>query len=216
MKQQSLNTKITNKLFANKFRYKIVLVTKFASMFRNKDLSHVYDKLCYYKERQIFPPWIYNGNPADYTVAKDICEELQNVEVKHSIMVSSPFISFYVDDEEVFNKLCKNLYSKIKYVSIPSGKNTILEKNTVYLKRVPYEYKVTITNKINNNESFLKWCENNDKIRMPKRCYKHINRGYKVGDSYFYVKDDKCLSIVKIFLGSNIQRVDKVVNQSSK
>ena len=46
---------------------------------------------------------------------------------------------------------------------------------------------------------------------MPNRCKNHIKRGWRNGDSYFYVKDSRTLSLVQMFLGSNIRRIDRVI-----
>lgn len=206
-----LSTKKTNKLFLDKYRYKIVLVTKFAPIFRNKDINGIINKVLYWKSVDKFPPYIWDGHKSDYDIALLIGRTFEAVNSEYKVMVSSPFISFYTDDYDEFYSVSKNLRNQIKYVSIPSETTPVLEKNTVYLKRINYDYKVTISNRIDNNESFFNWCRDNDKIRMPERCQRHIKRGYKVGDSYFYVKDAKSLSMVQMFIGSNIQRIDHVI-----
>lgn len=205
-----LPTKKTNKLFMDKFRYKIVLVSKFAPMFRSTNLKDIESRLNHYISKGSFPPWIWSGEKVDYTVAEDIVSTLKPLE-DYKIMVSSPFISLYTDNYDDFKSVSKRLINHIKYISLPEDSTPILEKNTVYLKRIDYGYKVTISNKIDNNESFFKWCRDNDKIRMPERCQRHVKRGWRVGDSYFYVKDSKTLSMVQMFIGSNIQRIDRVV-----
>ena len=205
-----LPTKKTNKLFMDKFRYKIVLVSKFSPMFRSANLDDIEKKLNYYIQKKIFPPWIWNGEAGDYSVANDIVKSIKPLE-NYKIMVSSPFISLYTDNFNDFKTVTKELFTCVKYISVPEDSTPILEKNTVYLKRIDYDYKVTISNRIDNNESFFKWCRDNDKIRMPERCQRHVKRGWRVGDSYFYVKDAKSLSMVQMFIGSNIQRIDRVV-----
>lgn len=208
-----LPTKRTNKLFLDKYRFKIVLVTKFAPIFRNKDMESIVSKILYWKSVDKFPPYIWSGDKSDYDISLLIARTFQTTSHDYKVMVSSPFVSFYTDNEDDFKGTSKILKHLIKYVSIPSETTPVLEKNTVYLKRIPYDFKVTVSHRIDNNESFLKWCENNEKIRMPNRCKKHITRGYKVGDSYFYVKDAKSLSMVQMFIGSNIQRIDRVINE---
>jgi len=184
-------------------------------MFRNKSIEDIIDKVVYYKEVGKFPPYIWEGNKAEYDIALLIARSIQSSVSEYSVMVSSPFISFYTDNENDFKNISKVLKNQIKYVSVPSNDLPNLEKNTVYLKRIDYDYKVTISNRIDNNESFFKWCRDNDKIRMPERCQRHIKRGYRVGDSYFYVKDAKSLSMVQMFIGSNIQRIDRVIKIDS-
>jgi len=208
-----LPTKRTNKLFLDKFRYKIVLVSKFAPTFRNKDIESIISKILYWKSVDKFPPYIWSGDSSDYEIGLLIARTFQSAVHESKIMVSSPFISFYTDDENDFKNISKILKNLIRYISIPSESTPVLEKNTVYLKRVPFGFKVTISHRIDNHESFFNWCRDNDKIRMPERCQRHIKRGWKVGDSYFYVKDSKTLSMVQMFIGSNIQRIDRVINE---
>ena len=211
----SLPTKRTNKLFLDKYRYKIVLVTKFAPIFRNKDIGAIISKIQYWKSVDKFPPYIYGGNKSDYDIGLNIANTINSSSAEYKVMVSSPWISFYTDNESDFNSLTKTLKSQIRYISMPSTKDPVLEKNTIYLKRIDFDYKVTISNRIDNNESFFKWCRDNDKIRMPERCQRHVKRGWRVGDSYFYVKDAKSLSMVQMFIGSNIQRIDRVIKIDS-
>ena len=206
-----LPTKRTNKLFLDKYRYKVVLTTKFAPMFRNKDISAIINKIQYWKSVDKFPPYIYGGQKSDYDIGLNIANTINSSSAEYKVMVSSPWISFYTDNEADFTSLTKTLKNQIRYISMPSEKDSVLEKNTIYLKRIDFDYKVTISNRIDNNESFFKWCRDNDKIRMPERCQRHIKRGWRVGDSYFYVKDAKSLSMVQMFIGSNIQRIDRVV-----
>ena len=207
----SLPTKRTNKLFLDKYRYKIVLVTKFAPIFRNKNIELIISKILSWKGVNKFPPYIWSGDRSDYDIALLIARTIQTSGHEYRVMVNSPFVSYYTDNEDDFYSISKILKNSIKYVSVPSDTSPILEKNTVYLKRIDFKYKVTISHRIDNNESFFNWCRDNDKIRMPERCQRHVKRGYKVGDSYFYVKDAKSLSMVQMFIGSNIQRIDHVV-----
>lgn len=207
----SLPTKRTNKLFLDKYRYKIVLVTKFAPIFRNKDIELIISKILSWKSVNRFPPYIWSGEKFDYDIALLIARTFQTAGHEYRVMVNSPFVSYYTDNEDDFYSISKLLKNSIKYVSVPSNDIPNLEKNTIYLKRIDFDYKVTISNRIDNNESFFKWCRDNDKIRMPERCQRHVKRGWRVGDSYFYVKDAKSLSMVQMFIGSNIQRIDHVV-----
>ena len=205
-----LPTKKTNKLFLDKFRYKIVLVSRLAGTFRGGNIEDAAEKITYYKENRVFPGWIYNGVDSDLDRAFNIMKSLQKVN-DFKLMVSNPFLTFYTDNLDDFKQVSKELFDYIKYVSMPENSRPVLEKNTVYLKRINYDFKITITQRVPNNESFFNWCKDNDKIRMPRRCCDHVRRGWRSGDSYFYVKDAKTLSMVQIFLGSNIQRIDRVI-----
>ena len=205
-----LPTKKTNKLFLDKYRYKIVLISKLATTFRGRDIEDAAEKIAHWRENKTFPGWVYNGVASDLDRAYDIVKSFQKVS-DYKLMVSSPFLTFYTDKFDDFKQVSKELFDYIKYISMPEDARPVLEKNTVYLKRIDYDFKITLTQRVPNNESFFKWCTGNDKIRMPRRCRDHVRRGWRSGDSYFYVKDAKTLSMVQMFLGSNIQRIDRVV-----
>ena len=207
-----LPTKKTNKLFLDLYRYKIVLVSKLATTFRGRDIEDAAEKIAHWRENKTFPGWVYNGVASDLDRAYNIVKAFQKVS-DYKLMVSSPFLTFYTDKFDDFKQVSKELFDYVKYISMPEDANPVLEKNTVYLKRIDYDFKITITQRIPNNESFFKWCTGNDKIRMPRRCRDHVRRGWRSGDSYFYVKDAKTLSMVQMFLGSNIQRIDRVVKK---
>ena len=205
-----LPTKKTNKLFLDLYRYKIVLVSKLATTFRGRDIEDAAEKISHWRENKTFPGWVYNGVASDLDRAYNIVKAFQKVS-DYKLMVSSPFLTFYTDKFDDFKQVSKELFDYVKYISMPEDANSVLEKNKVYLKRVDYDFKITITQRVPNNESFFKWCTGNDKIRIPRRCRDHIRRGWRSGDSYFYVKDAKTLSMVQMFLGSNIQRIDQVI-----
>ncbi|NBP58705.1 hypothetical protein EBU71_19620, partial [bacterium] len=164
----------------------------------------------HWRENKTFPGWVYNGVASDLDRAFNIVKAFQKVS-DYKLMVSSPFLTFYTDKFDDFKQVSKELFDYVKYISMPEDTRPVLEKNTVYLKRIDYDFKITLTHRVPNNESFFKWCIGNDKIRMPRRCRDHVRRGWRSGDSYFYVKDAKTLSMVQMFLGSNIQRIDRVV-----
>lgn len=205
-----LPTKKTNKLFLDKYRYKIVLISKLATTFRGRDIEDAAEKIAHWRENKTFPGWVYNGVASDLDRAFNIVKAFQKVS-DYKLMVSSPFLTFYTDKFDDFKQVSKELFDYVKYISMPEDTRPVLEKNTVYLKRIDYDFKITLTQRVPNNESFFKWCTGNDKIRMPRRCRDHVRRGWRSGDSYFYVKDAKTLSMVQMFLGSNIQRIDRVV-----
>jgi len=181
-----------------------------ATTFRGRDIEDAAEKIAHWRENKTFPGWVYNGVASDLDRAYNIVKAFQKVS-DYKLMVSSPFLTFYTDKFDDFKQVSKELFDYIKYISMPEDNRPILEKNTVYLKRIDYDFKITITQRVPNNESFFKWCTGNDKIRMPRRCRDHIRRGWRSGDSYFYVKDAKTLSMVQMFLGSNIQRIDQVI-----
>jgi hypothetical protein len=64
-----------------------------------------------------------------------------------------------------------------------------------------------------NFSEFVAWCEDKDKIRMPKRAKRDLCKSACWGGSHFYVKDDKMLTMVKMFVGGYIHSVESVVKE---
>ncbi|NBU68379.1 MAG: hypothetical protein EBS49_01940 [Verrucomicrobia bacterium] len=157
------------------YRYKIVLVSKLATTFRGRDIEDAAEKISHWRENKTFPGWVYNGVASDLDRAYNIVKAFQKVS-DYKLMVSSPFLTFYTDKFDDFKQVSKELFGYVKYISMPEDANSVLEKNKVYLKRVDYDFKITLTQRVPNNESFFKWCTGNDKIRMPRRCRDHIRR----------------------------------------
>ena len=58
---------------------------------------------------------------------------------------------------------------------------------------------------------YFEWCENNPKIRLPKRARRDLSKDSNPGGGFFYVKDDKSLTLVKMFLGRTITKVETVI-----
>jgi len=210
-----LNPKIpikrTKKLFLDTYSYKVVIISVFASVFRGNDLEHTAKKLDlilkHYEKTRSMPHWVRHCVPADRILASDILQLLTSM-TDYAIRVESPILSIYTDNLDDVKKITDELVNYVKYVSM--SENT-LEKGTIYLKKIDFDYKVTLGNIRTPQDSLIKWCENNSKIRMPKSCKDQLQRGWRCNQRYFYVKDDKSLMMVKMFLGANIQRIDRVI-----
>jgi hypothetical protein len=145
--------------------------------------------------------------PADLILAENILQ-LLNLISDYAIRVESPLLSIYTNSLDDVKKVTDDLTNYIKYVSM--SENT-LEKGTIYLKKIDFDYKVTLGHIRTPQDSLVKWCDNNSKIRMPKTCKEQLELGWGCKQRYFYVKDDRSLMMVKMFLGSNIQRIERVI-----
>jgi hypothetical protein len=210
-----LNPKIpikrTKKLFLDKYSYKVVIISVFASVFRGNDLEHAAKKLGHYEKTRSMPHWVRHCIPSDRILANDILQLLTSM-TDYAIRVESPILSIYTNKLEDVKKITDELVNYIKYISM--SENT-LEKGTIYLKKIDFDYKVTLGSIRSPQDSLVKWCDNNSKIRMPKTCKEQLELGWGCKQRYFYVKDDRSLIMVKMFLGSNIQRIDRVVKLDS-
>jgi hypothetical protein len=208
---QSIQTKQTTKLFNNKYKYKVVLVSKSASWFRGCKFDHV-DKKCLAVEvAQTTDPWSIKLNPYEREYTIQLCALLKKL-VDYEIRVESPFISFYTNTKLDVESLAKLDSDRVKYVSMPAdGTDTILDQGKVIVKNIDFDYKVTMGRTRQDFISFVKWCEGNDKIRMPKRAKADLSKNKCWGGSHFYVKDEKTLTLVKMFVGGFVHSVEPVV-----
>jgi hypothetical protein len=99
---------------------------------------------------------------------------------------------------------------KTKYVAEPPS-NINITQGEIILKRIDYGFKVTIGATRQNFTNFVQWSENSNKVKMTKGCKKQLQKDRSWGGSYFYVKDEQTLMLVRMFIGSEMARIDKVI-----
>lgn len=201
------NVKYSNKLFRNKYKYKVVFTSGVAGWFRGSDASQIqkyYDeKNQYYFARQ--------ASPNDKKHALTIAQLLMQVEDWHA-RVETPFVSIYLNDEQHLESVVKACKNKVKYIEIPDpNSQDLLSEGTVLVKNLNYKFKVSVGVSNQNHSNFVQWCENNSKIRMPKRAKRDLSKDGNNGGGFFYVKDEKSLTLVKMFLGRTITKIETVI-----
>ena len=88
-----------------------------------------------------------------------------------------------------------------------------MEKNTIVVnKPVDYEFKAYLNGTADPN--FADYCLNNkDNIRAGDRLIRDLKQERNLKGKYIYVKNDSILTIVRLFLNDNIMRIDKLVYQ---
>lgn len=208
---QSIQTKQTTKLFNNKYKYKIVLVIRSASWFRGCNFDCVEHNLSVQRGPLDADPWSVRLDPYEQQYTLQLCNSLKKFK-DYEIRVENPLISFYTNTELDVEKLAKLDANKVKYVSIPAaGTDAILDEGKVIVKNIDFDYKVTMGRTRQNFTNFVEWCEGKDKIRMPKRAKADLSKDRCWGGSHFYVKDEKTLTLVKMFVGGFIHSVESVV-----
>ena len=208
---QTIQTKQTTKLFNNKYKYKIVLVCKSASWFRGCNFDYVNERLLAQPLEK--DPWIAKLTTDEIYYTTKLCELFTKL-TDYEIRVESPFISFYTNNDKDVEKIAKIDSEHVKYVSLPkTGTEAVLDNHKVIVKNLDFDYKVTMGRTRQNFSDFVAWCEGKDKIRMPKRAKRDLCKSNCWGGSHFYVKDDKMLTMVKMFVGSYIHSVESVVKE---
>lgn len=207
---QKIQVKRTKKLFDNTYRYKAVIVCLFSGFFRGNNIQFAQQKLKEAKKTGKYPLWTKKATPQDVDFALEISKVLSKIK-DYNLRIESPIISFYSNDLADIKNITDIDINAVKYVSLPDD-NQNMDKDTVYVRNLDYGFKVTMGRTTQPHTNFINWINaNSNKIRMPKRCLEDLQRGHSWGGGYFYVKDDKTLTMVKMFLGNSIARVDNVV-----
>lgn len=208
----SIQIKQTTKRFNNKYKYKIVLVSKAAGWFRGGDFEKVTEGLLAQNKANT-NPWAIKltATEQDYTLSLlTTFKKLTDYEIR----IESPFISFYTNTATNIEKISKLDCDRVKYVCLPAnGTESVLDQGKIIVKNLDYAYKVTIGRTRQNFSNFVQWCEGKDKIRMPKRAKADLSKDRCWGGSHFYVKDDKTLTMVKMFIGGCIHSIESVTKQ---
>lgn len=206
---KKIQTKYTTRIFCKKYRYKIVLKTKGCGWFRSNNLDMVTTNLALQDDNKK-PPWIAALSKQERLYVSKLHKILKSSD-DYEIRVENPLLSLYTNTKSLVETLANLDVDSVKYVSYPKpGSEELLENSYVITKRLDFDYKITMGRTRQNFTSFVDWCNGKEKVRLTKRAIKDLSKDHSWGGYYFYVKDDKTLTVVKIFLGSHIQSVEKV------
>jgi hypothetical protein len=201
----SIKIKQHNRLFNDKHRYKIVLISSFSYLFRwySSSLDEVLTRIKFSIEHD------GNSDKQDqYHFSEKLIAVLKTTE-EYDMRVESPWISVYSNDSKFIKAISDINADFVKYVSMFNVPNA--EKNTVYLKKIDHQFMVYLNRITDPQDSFVSWCEDNSKIKIGKRCLLNLSRGLISGcGEYFYVKDSKSLTMVRMFLGGKISKIINV------
>ena len=195
----------TDKLFQGKYRYKVVVSSGVAGWFRGGNL----EKISLLIEHG--DGYSRKASPSEKTFALKLGNLLGTID-EWQVRVETPNVSIYLNNIKDLESIVKASSTRIKYVSVPDPTTeSKLINQAVLVKKLDFDFKVTVGSTNQNYISFVNWCKNNPKVRLPKRAAKDLSKDYSPGGGYFYVKDDKSLTMVKMFLGRTITKVENVV-----
>ena len=193
-----------------KYQYKIVLVCAGAAWFRNSDLSYASKKLSEVDLNATTPTWYYGiktQEDLNYTTAvRNALAKFEN----YSLRVEAIWLSFYSNSLKDIHELANISKSRVKYICQPEEYKK-LEKNTVVMPKIPFDFKVTLSKTTSNHISFIEWAQNNSKLKLTKTCIRDLSKENSWGGSYFYVNGDKNLLVAKMHLGGCISKIERIV-----
>lgn len=192
-----------------KYQYKIALVCAGAAWFRGSNLEYAEQRLKNVDISKSLKEWQYGirtQEDLDYAFAiLNIMKKLENF----TIRVESVWLSFYSNSFKDINDVANIDRKKVKYICVPPDNN--LEKNTVVMPKIDFEFKVTLSKTTTNHLGFVSWAENNSKVKLTKTCIRDLSKEQSWGGSYFYITGDKNLLLAKMHLGGCISKVERIV-----
>jgi len=204
-----------NKLFYDKYLYKLEIHNSLAPIFRNKNFPYareVLDKIqfnledsgnLFFKLGRLLRQVSNN----DFKEAKYLLSEFQNQD-NYTIRIQSPSLNIYTNNKHWLEKIAtysSNTITLWNPISLNIEPNVIITQD-----QKPYQYKITLTSKV--DEAFGMWADNNlDKVWIGKVLRECIRTRQYTQGMYFYLRDEKVLHLISIMIGSSIKRVDKIV-----
>lgn len=210
-----MQTYETVKLFYDEYPYKIVIRNGLVRIFREKNLAHAKSVLDNLQN-------MYDTNsPLQITRFRRI-ENISHstfIEAKNLYIELSQNIDYKLRVENVRMQVYSHEYSWLQMLSQKFNATEFwqprvdideLGKNTIIVNTPPlYQYKVHLGTNVDPN--LAQWIVTNPgKARAGTTCLDAIKQGHYCKGLYFYVRDDKILQLLNLFIGK-VQRIDKLV-----
>ena len=123
-------------------------------------------------------------------------------------------VSIFTNDRKLLENISSIAGDRIEEIWEPNPETQHLLKDayTIVVKEEPsHPIRVMLNDKTISTD-FSKWIDaNSDKIRIGDDSYRAVKRGWMTGGLYFYLRDDKILSLVNLMISGNIRRIDRLV-----
>lgn len=215
----------TNKLFYNKYLYKLDIRNSMATYFREKKFNEVREvvDILQKKYEARIPLFIEFGMrirtipDVDFIDAQKLLNIFSNYKKDFKLRVHFSYMSIYSNESDWLHKISRTIKqeSVIAFHS-PKPEYKDLLADDVILIEVDngYKFRVTFGRKI-GEPSFAQWAEkNSNQVKIgPILREALLNQGF-VDGMYFYARDEKTLQLCNL-LTANIRRIDKLVVKSN-
>ncbi len=210
----------SNKLFWDKYAYKLGVYNSATHIFRNKRLENARSAIdgLELAQSQGHPLRIkfHRYSQRETDISDDDFHDLKvlitHFQDKEDFMLrcEGSRLGVYSNNIQWLKTIGKKL-KDVPWLWEPTMPN--MEKNTIVVnKPVEYEFKAYLNGTADPN--FADYCMNNkDKIRAGDRLIRDLKQERNLKGKYIYVKNDSILTIVRLFLNDNIMRIDKLVYQ---
>ena len=223
-----LKLRETRKLHYGKYLYKLVLPSTLAYAFRtsnqrSKTLSYVksiLDELnSLYEQKQPLVRQLYRTKQSvsefDFLDAMDIYSLLTHTDNDYRIRCERNTMSVATNDLDLVTEITKKIRSPGVEFWKPQPEMMeflSLKHDVVLVDNKPdMEFKIYLNNK-RCDPSFAAWLEaNHDKSKVGSYTLGNIKHSMYHGNAYFYVRDEKVLLMVQMYISKNIRRIEKLV-----
>ena len=194
----------TNKLFYNKFAYKVDLLFPLGHIFREKKWKWVRTVLDSHKTgnyRQASTFFKYNNHPdEDFNTAERIYKLLQTFDDEYMIRVESPRLIFYTSNHSYVESLLQQFPSLIKAMWEPSNdyilEKLLSEKHIIIDDDSEWDFAIHLTRGIEVDKRLSRLKEKGNIYFRNKRIVQVIK-----------VKNNKSLTLVQLLLENRIKRI---------
>lgn len=218
----------TKKLHYGEYLYKLVLSNQLNTIFRTELQKH--GKLGYAKEQlnnlhekylhgELLEEQIYRTTRIipneDYLDAVDIYNILKFADDFKLRVQPWRTLNIYSNDKDFLLKISKKMrVSNLEFWEPDLQTVDLLlgEDNIILVDNIPkFPLKVTLGKKPIDSK-FADWLRNNtDKSRVGNITLSEIEANGWCNGLYFYIRDERVLSLINLIIGHNIRRVDKLV-----
>lgn len=149
----------------------------------------------------------------EYRYAKRILELLESHSDWRIRVEMASYMTVYTSDDNLISELEKNCGANEIYKPEEGMENFLLLNidTAVINKPSKYEYRVYLKSN-RNNQGLANWLKaNSDKSQVGLTTLHNLEQGWHVSGNYFYVRDDRVLTMVRMVAGNSIRRVEKLI-----
>lgn len=211
----------TSKLYYGKWPFKIKIVVSGSWMIKRRGIENTL-KYCEGKEKlQYYQREINKSRLSAFTntIRKYLTNDV-NVRVEGSIF------SIYCKDPAVFEAISKECATYIVAEFAPASDTELDYMNNNSAKKVlcnhipfnhyPYKVFIKYNTPLNTRIAFKKWVENyKSKIKVVSATHNWLNGVDSYNALIIYVADQPTLSMVGMFLGNSVSKVEEFIPRSS-
>ena len=175
----------SNRLFKNRYRYKLVLFKFESHCFKSPTIP----KQKYFKKVE--------------NLLTTTTEEFELTQSYSNVILLS-------NSKEFIDSIINIDPTRIAQFSTVKKDDIIAD--TIFLPRIPFDFKVNLRKSLTNHKSFIDWAKPNKNIKLTNSCIRALNRDWSYGGTYFYVRGENNLLLAKMQLGEIIGKIEKIIN----